>query len=101
MTQIVIMALATATVSVTIAQSSAFKWLRDWTNDVPVLGTLLSCSYCLGHWVAAALVFGNDWEWWITAMAHETIIPFTIAWLAVTGIAALISGAIGRLHGER
>ena len=92
MTGIIILALATATASVTVAQSKAFKWLRDWTKDVPALGDLLSCSYCLGHWVAGGLV--------LLCWHNAAWLDLGVWWLAVTALAALISGAIGRLHGD-
>ena len=92
MTELLTLALATATVSVTVAQSKAFKWLRDWTMDVPVLGDLLSCSYCLGHWVAGVIVL---YYWW-----GYNWLDIGIWWLAVTALAALVSGTIGRLHGD-
>lgn len=84
---LLILGLASATVSVTVAQSKAFKWFRDWLKPVMFWGDLLSCPYCFGHYVSLCLVL----LWY-----HDLTLTFGIvAWLAVTAISALVAGAIG------
>lgn len=93
--ELLIMALATATISVTVAQSKLCKPVREWiTQHWTWGGDLISCPYCLGHWVAAVMVTIYPWtgtmtlHWWV------------ILWLATTSLAALIGGAIGKLYAE-
>lgn len=48
-------ALASASLSMTITQTELFAALRAWTarkNDL--LGHLFSCFYCMSHWMVAA-----------------------------------------------
>ena len=90
LSELVYLSLASATVSVTVAQSKMFKPLRDkitarWLSD------LVSCSYCMGYWVAGALVL-------VTSYGKLSIPEGVVVWLAVTGGAALVSGAIGKLY---
>lgn len=91
---LLVLGLATGTVSVTVAQSRIFQGVRQWIYSWSGwCGKLVSCPYCLGHWVSAGLVL----VWW-----YETMLDYPrfmlVAWLAVTGISALVSGAIARLH---
>lgn len=91
---IVELGLATSTVSVTVAQSRLFQPLRAWVSGVwPWMGELLSCPYCLGHWVAAILLL-------LTTAGHVTPIGGLILWLSVTAVSSLVSGIIGKLFGE-
>ena len=51
------LSLVTAAISFTITETKLFKPLREWMKKrVQLLGELLSCGYCFGHWVAFALV---------------------------------------------
>ena len=94
LTDILIMALATATVSVTVGQSKLFAPLRAWVKEHWDLGgELISCPYCLGHWVA----LGVGPVYWSGPVDVATV---TTVWLATVALAALISGTIGRLYGE-
>lgn len=54
---LLILALANATISVTLNRASIFDAPRGWlAKKSEFLGKLLSCPYCLSHWVAFALV---------------------------------------------
>ena len=96
---LVMLGLATATVSVTISQSKLFAPVRDKVSaGRPWLGELVSCPYCLGHWVAWCLCVYNNW---FTGMVFPVLLwPGLLTWLAVVSVSALVSGLIGRLHGE-
>jgi hypothetical protein len=50
-----LLSLVSASVSFTVSETYVFKWLRDATWGP--LNKLLSCGYCLGFWVALALMF--------------------------------------------
>ena len=57
MTEILLIALAVSSTSMTIAETRLFKPLRDWAaRHTPWLGHLLVCPYCLSYWIAFAFV---------------------------------------------
>lgn len=51
MIQLLLVALATASISMTITQSSLFKGFRNWLD-----WKLFRCPYCIANWVAIILV---------------------------------------------
>ena len=54
---VIYLSMIAASVSFTVSETKLFKPLREKLNGKsPFLGSLLSCGYCLGHWVAFALV---------------------------------------------
>jgi len=53
----ILLSLCVSTISVTIAKTRIFLSLRHWAhNRTWWLGTLLSCPYCLSHWVSGFFV---------------------------------------------
>ena len=95
--QVVVMALAIGTVSMTITKANVFEWLRDWLdkkNDF--LADLFSCPYCMSHWVALVLMFvyqplvldtGNKWP------------DLAVSWFALVALGSLAAGAILLIFG--
>jgi hypothetical protein len=81
----------TASISFTVTETKLFAPLREWARGKETLvGRLLSCGYCLGHWVAFALVaiyqprlFQRHWllDYFLTALA--------IAWIGAFEWAAM------------
>jgi len=68
---ILLLAAAIASISVTITQSSVFKPLRDFLRL-----SVLKCTYCFSHWlafIAALLIASNAKEWFIYSFALVTI----------------------------
>jgi hypothetical protein len=54
---VVILVLPTAAISVTITRASVFEPLRVWVGqNSKWLGKLISCPYCLSHWVSFLMV---------------------------------------------
>ena len=93
MQQLIVLAFAVATISVTITESRLFKGFREWiASHWAWGGELVSCPYCFGHWVALPVTL-------YYRPAGSAPIDLAITWLAMTGMAAVISGTIGRLHG--
>lgn len=96
LSSLLILGLASATVSVTVGSSKLFKpWREALANKSQLLGELVSCPYCLGHYssaflVGAALRPDSALDWFITGQC----------WLAVTAISALVSGTIVRLFND-
>ena len=92
---IVILGLATGTISTTVAQGKLFRPVRSWVSEKNEwLGNLLGCPFCLGHWVGLASML--CWEmgglevqvWWWVAM-----------WAAIVGVGAIVNGVITKLVG--
>ncbi|OQY98844.1 MAG: hypothetical protein B6D35_10975 [Candidatus Brocadia sp. UTAMX2] len=81
---VIYLSLVTAAISFTMAETKLFKPMREWVKGKnSFLGGLISCGYCLGHWLAFALVamyrprlFDGWWllDYFLTALV--------IAWLA-------------------
>lgn len=84
METILYLSLVTASVSFNVSETKVFLPLREWARKrSDLLGSLLSCGYCFGHWVAFALVavyrprLFEVW-WWLDYF----ITALVIAWLA-------------------
>ncbi|MHC4066275.1 MAG: hypothetical protein ACYSUQ_04605 [Planctomycetota bacterium] len=81
--QVLLLSLVVASVSFSVTETKLFKPLRERFREESLLGRLLSCGYCFGHWVGIALVaiyrprlFDSWWllDYFLTALV--------IAWLA-------------------
>lgn len=89
------LSLATSAASITISRSTLFSPFREflltrqggaWKH----LGYLVSCFYCVSHWIAAAVVLAYQpriVQFWI-------VVDLGISWLAVVALAALWSGIV-------
>ncbi|QGY33077.1 DUF1360 domain-containing protein [Pantoea cypripedii] len=80
-------ALASASLSMTVTQTELFAALRAWTTRKNgMLGHLFSCFYCMSHWMVAAgmliyrpvLVHSNIGfiDWLMTAFVVLTVTTF-------------------------
>jgi hypothetical protein len=57
MLEILVLSMTTACLSFTISESALVRPLRAWlARRSAVAGRLACCGYCLGHWIALALV---------------------------------------------
>jgi hypothetical protein len=84
MERVLYLSFVAASISFTVAESRLFLPLREWMKRRnSYLGELLSCGYCLGHWVSFGLVaiyqpklFNSWWllDYFLTALV--------IAWLS-------------------
>lgn len=85
-TDIGMLAIATGTVSVALANSHLTKPVRLRILDYPLIGELANCSFCLGFWIALALTF-----------IHYGAIAI-MQWMTVWGLGALWSGILLKLY---
>lgn len=79
-----LLSLATASIAFTVAETKVFERPRRLAKRIhPWAGKLVSCGYCISHWVAFALVAiyqprlfigAGALDWFLTAVV--------IAWLA-------------------
>jgi len=82
-----------STVSFTIAKSKFFKFLRSWVNKRnEKLGSLLSCPYCMSHWVAAFFVILLYIYSPVIMVTKILLIDATITILATISLATIITG---------
>lgn len=82
--KIIYLSFITASISFTITETKPFLPLREWVKRKNIfLGELISCGYCLGHWVAfvwVAIYRPRLFEsWWLLDYFLTAIV---IAWLA-------------------
>lgn len=82
-----IMALATATATLTFTRASIFQPVRVWIKArSQFVGDLIRCTYCFSHWCAAALVC-----WW---QRPPTLVAFAQWWLPTVALATLAIAAV-------
>ena len=81
--RVFLLSLVTASISFTVAETKLFELLRRRMPKESFWAELLSCGYCLGHWVAFALVAiyrPRLFEfWWLLDFFLTAIV---VAWLA-------------------
>ena len=81
--EIILLALAVASTSVTLSKSNATEWLRQ---QISKLGKwpeeLIHCPYCLSHWIAAAGVL---------LMGQATLFQYFLHTMAVVTLATYAS----------
>ncbi|MBI2922838.1 MAG: DUF1360 domain-containing protein [Planctomycetes bacterium] len=54
---VLLLSFVTASIAFTVSETVVFRTFRETaTRWSPWLGKLFSCGYCLGHWIALALV---------------------------------------------
>jgi len=91
----ILLAIAASVISVTITRARVFRELRmflDGKNEW--LHSLFTCSYCMSHWVSAALVCAVDLRLTRTMHALDIIISIFV----VVGLATLMSAVIQRVN---
>lgn len=85
--------MSVATVSFTISKSKFFKFLRYWANQRnEKLGALLSCPYCMSHWVAAFFVILLYIYSPVIMVTTILLIDATITIFAIISLATIITG---------
>ena len=83
MKEMLLLSLVTASISYTVTEARLFKPLREWVHRKLPWGEPLACGYCLGHWIAFALVAVYRPRlfdmWWLLDYFLTALI---IAWLS-------------------
>lgn len=89
---LIVLGAAIATLATTISKTLAFKEFRLVLRPLPILGSLVRCPYCLGHWFSLVACF---WYWdfsWSEIVSHPKV-SLTI-WLFLTFVSGLCSGLL-------
>lgn len=93
--QVVVLALATAAISVTISRAWIFASFRMWVSYHSAwLGELVSCSYCLSHWVAIVLVA----IYRPVIIKHLVVIDLVVSVFVMVTLAAITGGLVTKLN---
>lgn len=84
MERIIYLSFITASISFTVTETKLFKSLWEWVKGRnALLGELITCGYCFGHWVAFVLVAVYRprlfVSWWLLDYFLTAIV---IAWFA-------------------
>lgn len=91
MKELILLGFGVSALSITIAKGTIFKNLRDWTGrKSKFFGGLLTCTYCLSHWVALFLVLIYKPE----PFGYTSIINCIVAVFVLVGVSSLITGVI-------
>lgn len=88
------LALATAAISVTISRAKIFKSAREYVaGRSEWFGELISCHYCLSHWVAITMVLIYR------PLLVQAWLPVDVAVMVfvVVALSAVIGGVVIRL----
>ena len=57
MMEVLYLSFAVASISFTVTESKLFRSFREWVKRKNTfLGELVSCGYCLSHWLAFAFI---------------------------------------------
>ena len=82
--QAALLSAVTASLSYTITETKIFEPFRNWLKGKnEFMGKLFSCGYCMGHWIALALVAWFQIRifstWWLL---DYVLTISVIAWLS-------------------
>lgn len=80
------LAVASGTISVALSNSHLTRSVRLHLVDIPIVGELASCSFCLGFWVS--LIFSSIHYGEIAIMQ----------WMTVWGLGSLFSGILLKFY---
>jgi len=88
---ILFLSMASASLTVTLSRGKIFDRPRDWmARKSEFIGRLLSCPYCLSHWVAFAIVGVYRPQ----ALPAQPMVNFFAVSFAVVTLTALLIGAV-------
>lgn len=86
--QLTLLAVASGAISLTLTASHLTKrWRHEWLDAPYLMGELINCPYCMGHWTAVpfALYVG------------QTFADVVLSYWIIVGLSALFMGAAQRL----
>lgn len=90
-----IVAISIAAASITLTRARIFKPLRDRAmNSNYLLFKLVSCPYCMSHWLAAVFV-----PWTLFTISDVIWLDGLMTWFFLVGLAAMFEGfMMNQLH---
>jgi hypothetical protein len=95
--QVVILALATASISVTLSKAKVFMPIRRWIwYRNKWLGELVQCSYCTTHWVAFGFTLIFQPVLFYTYKSY--LLDLFVSAFVIIALAAIVGGWIKMLN---
>ena len=93
MHEILPLSAAVGSTAFTISRTKVFEPIRSRVmRKSKWFGTLLSCPYCIGHWLA--LVATGLYRPYVTDL--NPVLDFGVAWLTMVMLSSIAFGIIGR-----
>jgi hypothetical protein len=94
MLTLVLLALATSAISLTLTKSHITEHLRSWVKTKSLFwGKFAGCAYCVSHWVAFALVAWVGPEWLAFAFVeYNVVVNFIVLSFSIVAISTIITG---------
>ena len=89
--------IATAAISFLLVHAEIFKHPRAWIlRKSKFFGDLVSCCYCLGHWIAAVLIVI------MPVRIYDTWLPldYLLTWFVISWAAGVLSMLTSWIWGE-
>lgn len=79
------LAIPVGTIAFTITSTGIFERQRDWLKIVwPWGGALVSCPYCLSHWIACVVLWAVGVRGvLLLVLGTFTVVAFSTLWLLV------------------
>ena len=92
---LIILSFAVSAISLTLARSKVFESLRRFTlAQNRWMGELISCPYCLSHWISILLVIVYRPE---TSLHVWMPLDIVVSAFVIVGFGSLIIGAVSRI----
>lgn len=99
---LVLLSMCVSTISLTITKSRIFSPLRFWVvKRNERVGSLLSCPYCISHWVAAFFVVLLYIDNPMVIVTNILFIDAIIIIFAIISLATIITGIINRINSQK
>lgn len=88
---LLIIALATSSISMTISKATIFEATRDWIKTKNAwISDLVHCPYCTSHWVGFAFVVYIQPE----ILPQKTLLNIVLSTFVVVTLSSVFSGLI-------
>lgn len=93
----VYLALATASISLTITKATIFEPVRDWIGDrSDFFGELFSCPYCMSHWISFGFIAYYQPR---LITSQYLLADLFVSTFALITVASLLAASVFRLFG--
>jgi hypothetical protein len=97
------LSIASGAISYTITKTPVFEWLRDFFNPDTLIGYLMQCPYCMGHWVSFFLIgvyqpmpfTGTYLDFLACAFAVAMLQTFVVQTMIILGRLITLVGNLG------
>lgn len=93
----ILIAIAAAAASFLVSRTQIFERPRKWVEQKSdFFGDLVTCNYCLGHWMTAGLMAIMP----VAVFGTFRPLDYFLTWLVISWVAGMLSMLTGWLWGE-